>query len=130
MKLLFVILSIILGDMPNAVVHQDSAVTRLLEQKVNGIELKQVERNGYRVQIYSSNKQQIAKTEAMQLEKSMKEQLDSKVYVQYASPFWKVRIGDYRTLDEANAAKEDLIRRFPQLQSSTYVVRDRIIVNE
>lgn len=116
--------------MPNAVVHQDSAVTRLLEQKVNGIELKQVERNGYRVQIYSSNKQQLAKTEAMQLEKSMKEQLDSKVYVQYASPFWKVRIGDYRTLDEANAAKEDLIRRFPQLQSSTYVVRDRIIVNE
>lgn len=130
MKLLYILLTIILGDMPNATIHQDSTITHLMEQKVNGIEISTRERSGYRVQIYSSNRQQQAKSEALQMEKNIGGQISEKVYVQYAPPFWKVRFGDYISLDEANAAKEEFIRKFPHLQSSTYVVKDKVIVIE
>lgn len=130
MHILYIVLTIIFSDMPNAVVRQDSTITHLLEQKVSGQEVVSREVDGYRVQVYSSNRQQEAKAEALQLEKKLLERLSEKVYVQYAPPFWKVRIGDYRTLDDANAAKEEIISRFPQLQSTTYVVRDKIVIRE
>lgn len=116
----------IFAEMPGAVVHQDSSIYRLLQDKVEGVVRGQQETDGFRVQIYSSNRQQTAKTEALKLEKEFSEQLDVKVYVEYNPPFWKVRIGDFLTLDEANTYKDELLRRFPQLQSSTYIVRDRI----
>ena len=116
----------IFAEMPGAVVHQDSSIIRLLHDKVEGVVRGGQETDGFRVQIYSSNRQQTAKAEALKLEKEFSEQLDAKVYVEYNPPFWKVRVGDFLTLDEANAYKDELLNRFPQLQSSTYIVRDRV----
>lgn len=130
MRLLFIILTVIFQDMPNITIHQDSAIIRLLDEKVNGTNSDLVETDGYRIQIYSSNQQQQAKSEAMLLERTMSEQISEKVYITYATPFWKVRVGDYRTIEEAQRGKEELIQRFPELQSSTYVVRDKIKVKE
>jgi hypothetical protein len=87
-----------------------------------------VEIAGYRVQIYSSNQQQKAKTEALRLEEKLKDQLGQTVYVQYAPPFWKVRIGDFRTYEEAREYKKEVVRLFPELLGDTYIVRDQIKV--
>ena len=92
MKVLLVILLTIFDSIPGVELVQDSTVAVLLEQAIHG-EREMVEIDGYRVQIYSSNQQQTAKSEALELEARIKEKVDLTVYVQYLPPFWKVRLG-------------------------------------
>lgn len=121
-------LKLIVDDMEHAVVVQDSAIYRLLDRTVNGSDQQVAEIDGFRVQIYSSNRQQAAKQEAIELEQKMKDLVHEPIYIQYATPFWRVRIGNFRTLQDASAFKEELLRQFPRMRSETYVVRDKIEV--
>ena len=114
--------------MPNVTIHQDERIAALLYEKSAGTAGEQVERDGYRVQIYSSNRQQTAKQEAIRLEKEMQEKLDVSVYVLYTPPFWKVRVGDFATYEDAQDFKSSFIRSFPALQGDTYVVRDQVLM--
>lgn len=115
----------------NVTLNQDASITSLLQDKIDGTEGTMVEITGYRVQIYSSNSQQTAKAEALKLEKKvLDENLEVEVHVLYTPPFWKVRLGDFRTKEEAEILKEEIIRRMPELQGDTYVVRDQITVKK
>ena len=115
----------ILTDMPDVEIVQDSALIRLLRATiVNNHEV--VEMDGYRVQIFSSNQQQSAKAEALKLENKLKYKLSQTVYVLYMPPFWKVRIGDFRTVDEAKEYKKAIVQEYPDLMGNTYIVRDKI----
>lgn len=114
--------------MENAVVHQDSAIYQLMMDKYLGIERGMQEVNGFRVQVYSSNVQIQAKNEAMLLHQELSKQLTQAIYIISEPPFWKVRVGDFRTREEANAYKETLLKLYPILQSSTYVVPDKVTV--
>ena len=114
---------------PGVQVVQDSTVSVLLDEAVNG-KKDLVEIDGYRVQIFSSNKQQTAKAAALEMEERMKDRINQTMYVQYQSPFWKVRIGDFRTYDEAKEYKKKLVQQFPDLQGNTYIVRDKILVKQ
>ena len=117
----------ILRDMPNVEIIQDSAMIRLLNAAIVGTH-ELVEIDGYRVQIFSSNQQQSAKSEALRLENQLKDKLTQSVYVLYVPPFWKVRVGDFRTADEAKEYKKIFVQEFPDLMGNTYVVRDRVQV--
>ena len=114
--------------MENAVVHQDSAIYQLMMDKYLGIERGVQEVSGFRVQVYSSNVQIQAKNEAMLLHQELSKQLTEAIYIISEPPFWKVRVGDFRTREEANAYKETLLKLYPILQSSTYVVPDKVTV--
>jgi hypothetical protein len=114
--------------MENAVVHQDSAIYQLMMDKYLGIERGVQEVSGFRVQVYSSNVQIQAKNEAMLLHQELSKQLTQAIYIISEPPFWKVRVGDFRTREEANAHKETLLKLYPILQSSTYVVPDKVTV--
>ena len=114
--------------MENAVVHQDSAIYQLMMDKYLGIERGMQEVSGFRVQVYSSNVQIQAKNEAMLLHQELSKQLTQAIYIISEPPFWKVRVGDFRTREEANAYKETLLKLYPILQSSTYVVPDKVTV--
>jgi hypothetical protein len=92
MKILLAIIFAILNLFPGVQVVQDSTVSVLLDEAITG-KKDMIEVDGYRVQIYSSNKQQTAKAEALEMEEQLKEQVNQTIYVQYVSPFWKVRIG-------------------------------------
>lgn len=115
----------------NVTFYQDSAITRLLQDLSTGAERELVQIQGYRVQVFSSNRQRSAKDEAFALEKRLQDaQLQTSVYVLYTPPFWKVRLGDFRTQEEAVMLKEEILRRLPELQGDTYVVRDKITVTK
>ena len=129
MKLLIVILIAILNLFPGVQVVQDSTVSVLLDETMTG-KKDFIEVDGYRVQVYSSNKQQTAKAEALELEEQLKDKISHPIYVQYASPFWKVRIGNFRTYDEAKEYKKLFVQQFPQKQGNTYIVRDKILIKE
>ena len=117
----------ILESMPGVEVIQDSAVALLLDGVMNGSK-EWVEVDGYRVQIYSSNQQQYAKSEALDLESKLQDHVSHTIYVQYISPFWKVRIGDFRTYEEAKEYKRLFVQQYPTMVGDTYIVRDKIKV--
>ncbi len=112
---------------PNVVVYADSMVHRLVQDKIDGTVREEVQIQGYRVQVYSSNNQQTAKNEAFTIEKKLTNSgIETETYVLYNPPFWKVRVGNFRTQEEANLMKAEIIRLLPDLQADTYVVRDQI----
>lgn len=127
MKLILVILLTVFDSLPGVQLIQDSTVAVLLEEAVNG-KRELVEMDGYRVQVYSSNQQQTAKAEALELETKLKEKVNQTVYVQYLPPFWKVRLGDFRSYDEAREYKKQFVEQYPELMGDTYIVRDKIQV--
>ncbi len=114
--------------MEHAVVYQDSAITQLMRDKRLGIQRGQQEADGFRLQVYASNAQQSAKNEALLLQQRLEGEIDVPVYALSEPPFWKVRIGNFRTREEANAYKEVFLQYFPDLQGGTYVVPDKIIL--
>jgi len=127
MKLILVILLSIFDSLPGVQIIQDSTMTVLLDEAVNG-KREMVEIDGFRVQVYSSNQQQTAKGEALDLEARLKDKVSQTLYVQYLPPFWKVRIGDFRTYEEAKEYKKLFVQQFPDLMGDTYIVRDKILV--
>lgn len=119
----------ILDAMPNVVVHQDSAITLLLEDKSYNRQRGQRQVSGFRVQVYASNTPQVAKNEALDLHETLSSQVSIAVYVISEPPFWKVRLGDFLTREEAIDYKNQLNILFPHLQGSTYVVPDQVTIN-
>lgn len=120
--------TLIIDDMPYAEVHQDSAITQMMHDKRIGRVRGEQIKDGFRVQIYASNRQQVAKKEASELQLSIEALIDIPVYILSEPPFWKVRIGNFETREEANTYKNALLESFPELTSSTYVVPDKIII--
>ena len=127
MKIFLAIFIAVVNLFPGVQVVQDSAMVMLLDEAVNG-KHELVEMDGYRVQIYSSNQQQTAKSEALDLEQELRDAVNQTIYVQYLPPFWKVRIGDFRTYDEARDYKKQFVALYPNLMGDTYIVRDKIQV--
>ena len=118
-------------DMPNVTVYQDSAVLNLLNDKIAGIERHETEVQGYRVQVFSSNNQQTAKSEAFDMETRLgKLHIDQPIYVLYNPPFWKVRVGDLRSTEDAALLREQLTKLLPDIVGDIYVVKDKITVVE
>ena len=128
MKIIFVILLSILDTLPGVQIIQDTTIGVLLDEAKNG-KRELVEIDGYRVQVYSSNQQQTAKSEALDLEeKLLKDKISQTIYVQYLPPCWKVRLGDFRTYDEAREYKKLFVQQYPEMMGDTYIVRDKIQV--
>lgn len=114
--------------MENAIVHQDSTIRQLMIDKQMGIQRGKVEVDGFRVQVYSSNQQKTAKNEALLLQQKLEKSVNKTIYTISEPPFWKVRLGDFQTREEAVVYKNELIVQFPELQSSAYIVPDKIII--
>ena len=95
-------------------------------QRFSAVQRGEQERAGFRVQIYSSNHPQRGKSEALQLEQRVKQTVNVPVYVIYASPSWKVRLGDFLTEQEAAEFRDSVRELFPDLADYTYIVRDQI----
>ena len=127
MRLILVILLSVFDSLPGLQLIQDSTVAVLLEEAVNG-KRELVEIEGYRVQIYSSNQQQTAKAEALELEARLKDKVNQTIYVQYLPPFWKVRLGDFRSYDDAREYKKIFVEQYPAMMGDTYIVRDKVQV--
>ncbi len=112
----------------NAVfIHQDKRIEQLFHDRQllnNGGQI-----NGYRVQVFSSNMQQTAKSEAFRIKALVEEKFPGKgVYESYSSPFWKVRVGDARTRAEAQVLLTELMKAFPNMKMEMYIVPDKINV--
>lgn len=114
--------------MTHAAVYQDSALTQLMYDKRTGRQRGEQTADGFRLQVYSSNRQQAAKNEALLLQQRLENKVDVPVYTLSEPPFWKVRLGNFRSREDANRYKQLFLHDFPNLQGSTYVVPDKIVL--
>ncbi|MHB9056787.1 MAG: SPOR domain-containing protein [Paludibacteraceae bacterium] len=112
------------------IIHQDPKLDKLINDYLNKPEVVEEEQGpyvgpGYRLQVFSSNAQKNAKNEAFSIERKLRSTFpDYGVYRIYASPFWKVRIGDFKTAGEARKFRTELVKAFPELSRETYTVRE------
>lgn len=116
----------ILLEMTNAHIEQDSLITLLMEEKTAGVVRGEHERPGFRVQIYSSNHPKRGKVGALEVEQRVKEVVSVPVYVIYATPSWKVRLGDFLSEQQAMEFRDTFRALFPDMADYTYIVRDQV----
>lgn len=121
---------------PEIEVHQSESVNQLLLSRTLGVERKyEAVKNGFRIQVYSSNDQRVAARESSDIaEKVRNLNLGLDVYRTYNAPFWRVRVGNFRTQDEANEVmdelKDVLQKQLPELLETggIYTVHDEEVV--
>ena len=82
---------------------------------------------GYRTQVFSGNNQRVSKDEAFRKEKEIKE-LSPHVptYVTYNAPFWRLRVGDFRTHEEAYHMQRLLMDALPDYRKEMIIVREEV----
>lgn len=94
------------------VIHQDARLKALVGKvrTQSSVSQKTGQKvQGFRVQVYAGNNSQQARTEASQMAEKVKTyfpELD--VYTQFVSPRWLCRVGDYRSVEEADAVMRQL----------------------
>lgn len=82
---------------------------------------------GYRIQVFSDNNIRTAKANAEYRKRLIESQMpDMRGYLTYEAPYWRVRVGDFRTQAEASAALRELKASFPTFASDFRLVRERI----
>ena len=94
-------------------IHQDAAISALLGSAYvkdeNAKEPKVLKARGYRVQVYAGNNSRVARKEANEVaDNIMKEFPELSVYAFFQPPRWLCRVGDYRSIEEADAAMRRL----------------------
>ena len=82
---------------------------------------------GYRAQVFSGNNQRKSKDEAFKKEEEIKELFpDIPTYVTYNAPFWKLRVGDFRSHEEAYQLMRQLMEAFPDYAKEMYIVKEEV----
>lgn len=84
---------------------------------------------GYRVQVFSDNNANTAKANAQAMQKRVAGRFPQyRSSIRYTAPYWRVRVGDFKTAAEANSAAAAIRRAFPAQGAEIRVVRERVYV--
>ena len=94
-------------------IHQDARISALLGSAYvkgeSGAEPKVLKTRGYRVQVYAGNNSRIARKEANEVADQIKLEFpELSVYAFFLPPRWLCRVGDYKGIEEADAAMRRL----------------------
>lgn len=119
----------IVADSSNTISQPGELTKRLIPQEENDSDKKTVGNSatGYRVQVFSDNNPRTAKSEARAKSRNISARFPQyRTYVTYRSPFWRLRIGDFRLQQDAIEAAQEIKRAFPSYRKEIRVVRDRI----
>ena len=82
---------------------------------------------GYRIQAYSDNNYKTAKAAAQQRARDIAMKFPQyRSYISYKAPSWRLRIGDFKTQKEAQAALQRIKSVYPKFAREMVIVRDRI----
>lgn len=109
----------------SVVVTQDAKIHYLVNKHI-AINEEDKTIDGWRIQIYNSSGKE-AREEANDVrEKFLNKYPDVKAYLIYQPPYFKIRVGDYRTKQDAYEVYVDMVKSFPV----SYLVPDKINLPE
>jgi hypothetical protein len=94
-------------------IHQDAKISALLGatyvKSAGENEPKMLKARGYRIQVYAGNNSRIARQEANDVAELIKMEFpELPVYAFFQPPRWLCRVGDYRSIEEADASMRRL----------------------
>ena len=82
---------------------------------------------GFKVQAFSGNNQRTSKDEAHRKQTQINEAFpDHETVVLFESPFWRLRVGNFTTREEAEEAMQDFRSTFPSFGKEMYIVVDEV----
>ena len=106
-------------------IHQDPSIEALVGVVNPAGERKVIKTSGYRVQAYAGNNTRQAMNEAHQVGERIKERFpDLPVYTTFNSPRWLCRVGDFQSIEEADAMMRTM--RATGVFKEVSIVRDQI----
>ncbi len=110
-------------------IYQDSRIAGLIGKKRE----KEVARSnfsvgkGFRIQVFSGNNQNASKKEAFEREAVIRRDFpDLETFVSFKSPFWRLRVGNFQSYEEAYNVMRKIKEVFPKYGKETYIVKDDI----
>ena len=104
-------------------VVQDEQITYLLNKKTENYTESSTLKRGWSVQVFQENSN-TAKDAALAIEKKVRTKFpDEVVRTVRESPFWKVYVGKFVTSEEAQPLRDMLLKDFPELRGSVYIVK-------
>jgi hypothetical protein len=114
-------------------VIQDAQITERLGKKATSAtssgSFQYVEVLGYRIQVFSGNNQRVSKNEAYQKETNVKSVFpELSTYVVFTAPFWRLRIGDFQTFQDARQMMVKLRAEFPAYGREMSIVKEKVRV--
>ncbi|MBQ2852913.1 MAG: SPOR domain-containing protein [Bacteroidales bacterium] len=126
MKKIFVILLCVLSidcfsQNANVVVQQDSRVEQLI-QKQKDIHLADNTIDGYRIQIFMESGNDAVEHANIMMEEFKEKYPDIPIYLVFGQPYYRLRVGDYRTRLEAEKAFLTLNKDYKK----AFITGDRI----
>ena len=125
--ILFVAFSASAQSDSGLVVHKDPRIDLLVKKniEINEMNTRESRRfvQGFRILVMNTN-DRVKATDAKA--KVYQEFPELKAYLQWQAPFFKLKVGDFKTRPEAEEFLENIKRVFP---TGVYVVRDIIEVN-
>ncbi|HBG57955.1 SPOR domain-containing protein [Proteiniphilum sp. UBA1028] len=82
---------------------------------------------GYKIQAFSGNNQRTSKNEANRKQSLINASFpELETVVLFESPFWRLRVGNFETRDEAQKVMHELRKAFPSFGKEMYVVVDEV----
>lgn len=117
----------------DVIVNQPEALRKMIGVRMHGDNVEKTDSTaflkiqGFRTQVFSGNNQRRSKDEAFEKEKMIKELFPNvPTYVTYTAPFWKLRVGDFRSHEEAYHMQRLLMTAFPSFGKEMYIVREEV----
>lgn len=84
-------------------IHQDSRLYNLLGTIYDPSNTQKLQTKGYRIQVYAGNNTRAAREAALRAAEQVHYLWpELSVYTEFISPRWVCRVGDYRSLEEAD----------------------------
>lgn len=104
------------------------------DKKIDPIEAPRTQlkkTHGYRVLVFTDNNVKTARNEANAVAKKVASVFpEFPVYVTFNTPNWRVKVGDFRTKDEAIAAVKEIKKRLADIGKEARVVQDGINLSD
>ncbi len=117
-------------------VYQDESITHILGRPMgpprtvytNSDGSAQYYRiRGYKIQAFSGNNQRTSRDEANRKQSLInKSYPDLETVVLFESPFWRLRVGNFETREEAEEVMQELRVSFPSFGREMYIVVDEV----
>lgn len=95
----------------------------------SGDGVQYVKMRGFKIQAFAGNNQRNSKDEAYYKQRLINTSFpEQETVVIFDSPFWRLRVGNFKSREDADAMLHDMRRTFPAFGKEMYIVIDEVKV--
>lgn len=108
-----------------SVLGRSMSTNRTIYSKSDGEQYEKM--RGFKIQVFSGNNQRTSKNEANSKQQMINQAFpEHESVVAFDSPFWRLRVGNFRTRDEASRVLDDMKKAFTSFGKEMYIVVDEV----